>query len=272
MIEGVLAFFAGLLIGSFLNVCIFRLPRDLSVVRPRSFCPACEAQIAWYDNIPVLSFILLRGRCRRCQEPISVRYPLVELATGILFSSAVFAWGLTPLALKFCIFSAIIVTLVSSDIEERILPDEFTLGGAVVGLILSWFVPLNFALAYIFLPRSNDPHLLSLIEASIGAVVASGSIWVVGELYYRLRGREGLGFGDVKMVAMIGAFMGLQGALLTLIVGSMLGGVGGLIYILLTGKNASTYQLPFGAFLGASAMTILVFGETIVRWYLKVGS
>jgi leader peptidase (prepilin peptidase)/N-methyltransferase len=272
MIEGVLAFFVGLLFGSFLNVCIFRLPRDLSVVRPRSFCPACERQIAWYDNIPVISFILLRGRCRNCQEPISLRYPLVELLTGLLFSAAVFQLGMTPQALKFCLFSAILITLVSSDVEERILPDEFTLGGTLIGLVLSWFAPLNIALAYIFLPNSRNVPLLSFIEALIGAAIASGAIWLVGELYYRVRKREGLGFGDVKMVAMIGAFMGLQGALLTLIAGSMLGGVGGLIYIFLTGKNASTYQLPFGAFLGASAMAIAIFGEMIVRWYSGMGS
>ena len=272
MIEGVLAFLAGLLIGSFLNVCIFRLPRDLSVVRPRSFCPACEQQIAWYDNIPVLSFLLLRGRCRKCGEPIPVRYPLVEFITGMLFSAAVFQWGVGPVAVKFCLFSAIIVTLVASDIEERILPDEFTIGGTIIGIVMAWFVPLGAGIAYLLIPPSRGSHLPSVVEAIIGAVVSSGSIWLVGELYYRLRKREGLGFGDVKMVAMIGAFMGLQGALLTLIAGSILGGVGGLIYILLTGKNASTYQLPFGAFLGTSAMAIAIFGEAIVRWYLRMGS
>jgi len=272
MIEGVLAFLAGLLIGSFLNVCIFRLPRDLSVVKPRSFCPACEKPIAWYDNIPLASFIILRGRCRNCQQPIALRYPLVELGSAVLFSAAVLQWGLTLQALKFCVFSAIIVTLVSSDVEERILPDEFTIGGIVAGLALAWLAPLNISLGYLILPRSHDVHLLSLIEAGIGALVSGGAIWLVGELYYRLRKREGLGFGDVKMVAMIGSFLGLQGALLTLIAGSILGGIGGLIYILLTGKNASTYQLPFGAFLGASAMAIAVFGEAIVHWYLRVGS
>ncbi len=272
MIESVLGFLAGLLIGSFLNVCIFRLPRDLSVVRPRSFCPACEQTIAWYDNIPVVSFILLRGRCRRCNEPISIRYPLVELVTAVLFSGALYHYGVSLPALKFCAFSAIIVTLVAADLEERILPDEFTLGGVVLGLILAWFAPLNIALAYLLAPNSRNTHLLSVIEAALGAIVAAGAIWLVGELYYRLRKREGLGFGDVKMVAMIGAFMGLQGALLTLIAGSILGGIGGLIYIFLTGKNASTYQLPFGAFLGVSAMAIAVFGEAIVRWYLKMGS
>jgi leader peptidase (prepilin peptidase) / N-methyltransferase len=272
MIEGVIAFLAGLLIGSFLNVCIFRLPRDLSVVHPRSFCPACEKQIAWYDNIPLISFVLLRGRCRDCQEPIPIRYPLVELATGLLFSAAVLQWGVSLTALKYCLFGAIIVTLVSSDIEERILPDEFTIGGTLIGLIMSWFVPLNIAFAYLLLPNSKNIHVLSLCESALGAVVASGAIWLVGELFYRVRKLEGLGLGDVKMVAMIGAFLGVQGALLTLIVGSMLGGIGGLIYIFLTGKNASTYQLPFGAFLGASAMGIAIFGEVIVRWYLRMGS
>jgi leader peptidase (prepilin peptidase)/N-methyltransferase len=255
-----------------LNVCIFRLPRDLSVVRPRSFCPACEQPIAWYDNIPLLSFLLLRGRCRRCQEPISIRYPLVELLTAVLFSALVLQWGLSWQAVKFGTFGAIIIALISSDIEERILPDEFTIGGAVAGLFLSGLAPMKFALAPIIASSVRNPRLLSVIESAIGAVVASGAIWLVGELYYRLRKREGLGLGDVKMVAMIGAFMGLQGALLTLIVGSMLGGIGGLIFILFTGKNASTYQLPFGAFLGASAMAIAIFGEVIVHWYLRMGS
>ena len=141
--EGVLAFLAGLLIGSFLNVCMFRLPRDLSVVRPRSFCPSCEKQISWYDNMPVLSFLLLRGRCRNCGEPIPVRYPLVELATALVFAWAVTLMGVTMEALKYSIFGAILITLVASDIEERILPDEFTLGGAVIGLVLAWIVPLS---------------------------------------------------------------------------------------------------------------------------------
>ena len=272
MIESILAFFAGLLIGSFLNVCIFRLPRDLSVVRPRSFCPACEKQIAWYDNIPLISFVLLRGRCRHCQEPIPLRYPLVELATALLFSAAVLEWGISPVALKFCLFGAILITLVSSDIEERILPDEFTLGGTVAGLIMAWFVPLKIAFAFVLLPNSRNISAQSVCESALGAVVASGAIWLVGELFYRLRKIEGLGLGDVKMVAMIGAFLGVQGALLTLILGSMIGGIGGLIYIFLTGKNASTYQLPFGAFLGASAMGIAIFGEVIVRWYQTMGS
>jgi len=271
MIETLAAFLFGLLIGSFLNVCIYRLPRDLSVVRPRSFCPACETPIAWYDNIPLVSFVVLRARCRECGQAIPWRYPLVELATGLLSAWSVFTLGLTPEALKYCLFSAIIVTLIGSDIEERILPDEFTLGGALCGFALAWLVPMNPGLAQLIAPGVRNPRLLSLIEAGLGTVVSAGSILLVAKLYELVRHREGMGLGDVKMVAMIAAFLGLQGSLLTLIIGSMVGGVGGLLFILLTGKNASTYQLPFGAFLGGAAVVVAMFGQALVHWYLRLG-
>ena len=272
MIEALIALGFGLLIGSFLNVCIYRLPRDLSVVHPRSFCPGCEKQISWYDNIPVISFLLLHGRCRGCGQSIPIRYPLVELITGLLFSWAVFTFGAGPEAIKFCVFSAILVTLVASDVEERILPDEFTIGGAVLGLVLAWAIPMKPALAQVLAPGVENPRTLSLIEAALGAIVSAGSILLVAKLYEVVRHREGMGLGDVKMVAMIGAFLGLQGALLTLIVGSLIGGFGGLLFIVLTGKNASTYQLPFGAFLGAAALAVRVFGESVTRWYSRIGS
>ncbi len=267
-----LAFAAGLLLGSFLNVCIYRLPRDLSVVAPRSFCPYCEKTIAWYDNIPVLSYVILSGRCRACKERIPIRYPLVELATAAGFAAIVATFGLTPSALKFCVFLAIQVTLIGSDVEERILPDEFTLGGLVAGLAFAWFVPLSFGLGYLLLPAGTDLRYGSLLESAISAGLASGAIWLVGALYFRLRQREGLGLGDVKMVGMIGAFLGLQGALLTLMIASLLGALGGLIYILFTGKNASTYELPFGAFLGTAALAVAVFGEIILTWYTRLGA
>ncbi len=271
MIEGVLAFFAGLLIGSFLNVCIFRLPRDLSVVRPRSFCPSCEKQIDWYDNVPVLSFLLLRGRCRNCGAPIPLRYPLVELATALVFAWTVLSLGATLEAVKYAVFGAILITLIASDIEERILPDEFTLGGVAVGLAFAWFVPIPAGIAHMVAPGTENIRVLSLIEAAIGAAISSGSILLVAKLYETLRHREGMGLGDVKMIAMVGAFLGLQGALITLILGSLAGGLGGLLFILATRKNASTYQLPFGAFLGAAALGVAVFGDSLIRWYLHVG-
>ena len=261
------AFLFGLLIGSFLNVCIFRLPRDMSVVTPRSLCPHCEKQIRWYDNVPVLSFILLRGKCRDCGEAIGLRYPAVELLTGLVFGICFAYFGLTPAAFKYSLFGAIAVTLIFSDLEERILPDEFTIGGAIAGLIFSWFVPLNPGLAYFFVRKTDNPRMLSLIESALGVAICAGALWLVAYLYQKLRDKEGLGLGDVKMIAMVGAFLGLQGALLTLIVGSILGSVIGLIFIFTTGKNASTYELPFGTFLGVSSVAVAVFGETVVRWY-----
>jgi leader peptidase (prepilin peptidase) / N-methyltransferase len=266
MIEIALAFIAGLLIGSFLNVCVFRLPRDLSVMKPaRSFCPFCEETIAWYDNIPVLSHILLRGKCRRCGARIPLRYPAVELATAIAFAVCVAAFGVTPSALKYALYSAIMITLIASDFEERILPDEFTIGGAVLGLIVAWFVPLRGEFALFVVPYSWGPHWISVGEAVIGATVSSGSIWLAGWLYEKIRHREGLGFGDVKMIFMIGAFLGLPGALLTLIAASLVGAVGGLLFIHFTGKDASTYELPFGSFLGASALAVAIYTEIFAR-------
>jgi leader peptidase (prepilin peptidase)/N-methyltransferase len=244
--ETVVAFLAGLLIGSFLNVCIYRLPRDLSVVAPRSYCPHCERTIAWYDNIPVLSFLILRGRCRHCRKRIPIRYPLVELATAIAFAICVASLGPSLAAVKWSVFSALLIALIATDLEERILPDEFTLGGTALGLI--------FAVLARF-----DPHLISLKESAFGALIASGVLWLVGWLYKKIRHREGLGMGDVKMLAMMGAFLGAPDTLLAFIAGSAFGAVTGLAYILATRKDASTYQLPFGTFLGAAALAVALW-------------
>lgn len=256
MIEIAMAALAGLLIGSFLNVCIFRLPRDLSVVRPRSFCPGCEKMIVWYDNIPVLSYVLLRGRCRHCKQRIPLRYTIVELATAAAFavSFAVLGWSLA--AVKFCIFSAILITLIATDIEERILPDEFTLGGTAVGLVLSLFVPLEPLLSLWLMPRELGSRWQSLLEAVVGAAVPSAIFWFFGWAFEKIRHKEGLGFGDVKMIAMIGAFLGLRYALLTMFAAALIGSVTGLTYIFVTRKDASTYQLPFGSFLGIAALGV----------------
>jgi leader peptidase (prepilin peptidase)/N-methyltransferase len=272
LIEAALAALAGLLIGSFLNVCIYRLPLDLSVVAPRSFCPECDKQIAWFDNIPLLSYLILRGRCRKCGERISIRYPIVELLTGAFFFCAVWMLGPTLAAMKFCVFSAILITLVFSDLEERILPDEFTLGGAVAGVIFAAFVPFNYGIVRMLLLRVDNPRLVSMAESLFAAVFCGGTLWLVGFLYEKIRHREGLGFGDVKMVAMIGAFLGLQGALMTLIAGSLLGAVVGLCYIWFTGKDASTYELPFGTFLGAAALGVGFVGEVFLTWYAHLGA
>jgi leader peptidase (prepilin peptidase)/N-methyltransferase len=272
LIEAALAALAGLLIGSFLNVCIYRLPRDLSVVAPRSFCPECDKPIAWFDNIPLISYLLLRGHCRKCGERIPMRYPMVELLTAASFFCAVWMLGPTPAAIKFCVFSAILITLVFSDLEERILPDEFTLGGTAAGVIFAAFVPFNWGIVRALFYRLDNPRLVSMAESLFAALFCGGTLWLIGALYQKFRHREGLGFGDVKMVAMIGAFLGLQGALLTLIAGSLLGAVVGLCYIWFTGKDASTYELPFGTFLGIAALGVGFFGEVFLTWYNRLGA
>ena len=256
MIVALLAALAGLLIGSFLNVCIYRLPRDLSVVSPRSFCPECEGLIHWYDNVPLLSYLLLQGKCRKCGARIPFRYPLVELLTAASFFCAFLFLGATLPAVKFSIYGAILITLVFSDLEERILPDEFTIGGAVVGVVLAYFVHLDWGLVSLLLHSVHNQGLLSAGESVFSALICAGALWLVALLYEKVRHREGLGLGDVKMVAMIGAFVGTQAALLTLIAGSLLGAIVGLFYIWFTGKDASTYELPFGTFLGVAALGV----------------
>ena len=262
----ILAFFAGLLIGSFLNVCIFRLPRDLSVIAPRSFCPECETQIPAWDNIPVLSFLILGGRCRQCRVKIPWSYPIVELATGLAFASAVYMLGWTAEALKMCIFWAILIDLIATDLEERILPDEFTLGGTVIGLILAAFVHLEFGPASMFLYGQLPPRWLSVIESAVAGAFPCLVIWFVGWLYEKIRHREGLGLGDVKMIAMIGAFLGLRDALLTLVLASVVGAVGGIVYVWWTKQKMGSYELPFGSFLGLAALVVSV-GETVARFH-----
>jgi leader peptidase (prepilin peptidase)/N-methyltransferase len=251
--EMALVFVIGLLVGSFLNVCIYRLPRDLSVVRPRSFCPECEHTVVWFDNIPLLSYVVLRGRCRRCGWHIPWRYPAVELLTGALFAVALWKFGWTPAAVTAAIFAAVMVELTFSDLESRILPDEFTVGGIVVGILIAIWAPMEegFAHALLF-PRQGA--LVSVVEALVGAAFASGALWLVGWLYQKVRHREGLGFGDVKMIALMGAFLGLHQTLLVLIIGSVLGSIVGLAYIMLARKDAGSYELPYGTFLGIAAL------------------
>ena len=256
MIEAWLAALAGLLIGSFLNVCIYRLPLDLSVVSPRSYCPKCKATIRWYDNIPLLSFLALKGRCRKCDARIPFRYPIVELLTAIAFFCSFWFLGVTLAAVKFSLYGAILIALVFSDLEERILPDEFTIGGAILGLGFAFFVHLDWGPMALLVSSLGNPALISAFESAFSALVCAGALWLVAVLYERVRHREGLGLGDVKMVALIGAFLGLQAALLTLIVASLLGAVVGLLYIWITGKDASTYELPFGTFLGIAALGV----------------
>jgi leader peptidase (prepilin peptidase)/N-methyltransferase len=262
LIESVTALLFGLLIGSFLNVCIHRWPRGRSVVRPRSHCVRCRKTIAWYDNIPVVSYLILRGRCRYCGRHISARYPTVELLTGLAFFYFVWRLGPTLAAAKMCVLAAILIALVFSDLEKRILPDELTLGGTLVGLAFAAFVPLRdeSALGLFWLTGLNlTGRMLWLATAAVGALVPAIFLWGGGWLYFKIRGREGLGLGDVKLMVMVGAFLGLQMALATLLWGSIAGSVISLLYIWIAKKDAATYQLPFGTFLGLAALGVAMW-------------
>jgi leader peptidase (prepilin peptidase) / N-methyltransferase len=259
VIESIVAFLFGLLIGSFLNVCIHRWPRGRSVVRPRSHCVRCRKTIAWYDNIPVASYLLLRGRCRYCGRHISVRYPAVELLTGLVFFYFVWMLGAGAAAYKMCVFGAIAIGLVFSDLEKRILPDELTLGGTLIGLAFAAFVPLHdeSTLGLFWLMGLNlTGPVRWLAEAVVGALVPTLFLWGGGWLYLKVRHKEGLGLGDVKLMVMVGAFLGLEMALGTLLLGSLAGSVISLLYIWIARKDASTYELPFGTFLGFAALAI----------------
>lgn len=253
---------AGLIIGSFLNVCIYRIPRGMSVVSPRSFCPECGSSIPWHDNVPLLSYVFLRGRCRRCRQPIGVQYPIVEMVTGAVFALTAVRYGWSLVTLKWAVFEAILIVLFWTDLEERTLPDEFTIGGAVAGILFAIFVHLPGGLAGLFFPAMR-PVWQSLLNAAAGAAVLAAPMWLAAAIYARIRGREGLGLGDVKLLVLLGVFLGLSAGLLALLIGAVAGSLIGIVYIWTTRKRASTYELPFGTFLCAAAAAVVLFSPRV---------
>lgn len=269
-VVAVFIFVFGLIIGSFLNVCILRIPAGKSIVAPASACPKCGAAIRPYDNIPVLSWFLLGGKCRKCKSPISPMYPLVELLTGLLFLACYRAFGLTFAAAKWAAFSAILVVLVFTDLRERLLPDVVNYTGFAIGVAFSLLVaPADGTAAWLASRVFDFPPpapVLSLVETLLGAAFGSGLLWLVSEAYFRLRGREGMGLGDVKMMLMAGAFLGVKRTLLAIFAGAVLGSVIGVVFILVRRKN-SNYELPFGTFLGAAALLVVFFGTPVLNWY-----
>jgi leader peptidase (prepilin peptidase)/N-methyltransferase len=260
MIEILTAALFGLLAGSFLNVCIHRWPRDLSVVWPGSHCLTCGSGVAWYDNVPLLSYVLLAGRCRSCRARISWRYPVVELLTALFFAASVWKWGPSAPAAKFALFAAMQVGMIFSDLETRLLPDEFTKGGIWIGLAASAAVPLDGGLfetlIYGLGGAVPGERILSLLEAAFAAAATSGALWATGWLFAKVRHKEGLGFGDVKLVAMIGAFLGLGPVLAAILYGSVLSLVAGIAYVLYKRRDMRTYELPYGTFLGIAAIAV----------------
>jgi leader peptidase (prepilin peptidase)/N-methyltransferase len=247
----------GLVFGSFLNVCTLRWPKEESVVSPRSRCPKCQELIAWYDNIPVLSWIVLRGKCRRCSAPVSIQYPLVEFATGLMWAGTFATHGPTGEAFRGAVFLTIIFGIAISDARFYIIPDEFSVGGAVVGLALA------------FLPGG-----LGWLDAAIGGAVGFGVLWLVGALGTRLikkisPGRleeagvdQAMGGGDVKMMMMVGTFVGIWGVALTIFLGSVLA-------LLVFGpvSMVSKRLVPLGVFLAAAGAIAYQWGDPIIRWY-----
>lgn len=252
--EFLVAFVLGCVVGSFLNVCIARLPRGESVVSPPSHCPRCGQAIRPWDNIPLLSFLWLRGRCRSCSEPISWQYPAVEALTGVLFAANVAAFGLAPWALVASIFCAALVVVTFIDLEHQIIPDLISLPGIALGLLAAvagWGPPLW--------------------DRLLGALLGGGILWAVAEFYERLRGREGMGGGDIKLLAMIGAFLGWKAVLLTLLVSSLTGSLAGVGRALLRATSSET-PIPFGPFLALGALVSLYWGEAIVAWYVGLAT
>jgi leader peptidase (prepilin peptidase) / N-methyltransferase len=239
----------GLSVGSFLNVCVHRLPRRQSLVHPGSRCPHCGYVLRWYDNIPILSYLFLRGQCRQCRQPIAIRYPALELATLVLFlvHGAVFGWS-ALLAVRL-VFACAMVVLFAIDLEHHLLPDAITLPGIVTGLLVSTVVPPG------------------IIDSLLGLLIGGGVLWLIGEAYFRYSGQEGMGGGDVKMLAMIGAFLGWKLVLVTLVLSSVAGSLVGVLVIAFK-RGGLKYALPYGTFLALGALAASLVGERLVNWYV----
>lgn len=237
----------------------------MSVVHPRSRCAGCGAAVRSWDNVPILSFLLLRGRCRHCAAAIPWRYPIVELLTAALFAFFVAKNGVGLLAVRDILYSTILLGLIVTDLETRLLPDQFTFGGIAIGLIFAWIVPSSGNLAqWLFGLGGAAASLLNTVSA---AVIPAGSLWLVGLIFKKIRKREGLGFGDIVMLAELGVFLGLQKTLLALVIASVTGSVIGLIWIYATRRDAETFELPLGSFLGAAGILMLAFGNPLLTWY-----
>jgi len=241
----------GLIVGSFLNVCIYRLPRRLSIVWPASRCTSCGRALQWYENIPVLSYLALGGHCRTCKAPISIVYPVIEIVTAITFLAMFARFGLQPLLAVRLVFGCAMIVLLVIDLEHRILPNAITLPGIIVGIAASFLLP-------------PPPGWL---DSLIGAVAGAGVLYAIGELYLRVRHEEGLGMGDVKMLGMIGAFLGWKLMLVTMVIASLLGSIVGLA-VIAARKGGMKSALPFGTFLAIGALVAAVAGDAILDWYL----
>ncbi len=245
-------FFFGLCIGSFLNVCIYRLPIGKSIVNPPSSCPECGYLIRFYDNIPVISYLLLGGKCRQCKTPISMRYPMVELLTGLMSVASLFKFGFTLTALIHFIFIAALMVITFIDIDHQIIPDVISLPGIIIFFLCTFAIPQ-----------------VTMKDSLMGILIGGGILYAIAVGYALLKKTEGMGGGDIKLLAMIGALLGWQGVLFTVFVSSAFGTLVGLI-VMIKSKKGMKLAIPFGPFLSIGAILYVFFGNKIILWYLGI--
>ncbi len=263
----IIFFILGLLVGSFLNVCIYRLPRTLSIVSPPSACPSCNAPVRPWDNIPLVSYILLGGKCRKCREPISFRYPFVELLNGVLYWSVVTSFGPGWHVPLVCMLVSALVVITFIDLDFQIIPDSITLPGIVIGLLsASFLLPDPFAvhrLAFTLQPPAPGLSIVGFMNSLAGLLLGGGLFYLIA-----LLSRGGMGGGDIKMMAMVGAFLGWKAILLTTFIGSLSGSLVGIFLMVAKGKGRKS-KIPFGPFLALGALATLFFGNVILEWYFR---
>lgn len=252
LLFAIFAFIFGAVVGSFLNVCICRMPKDESVVSPPSHCPVCNYQIRWYDNIPIVSYLFLRGKCRGCHTGISIQYPLVELINGLLTLALFLRFGPTLAFAVLFLFCSALVVITFIDLEHQIIPDEISLSGIVVGFICSFFITGH-----------------GWINSLLGILLGGGFLWLVAYGYQLATGRDGMGGGDIKLLAMMGAFLGWKAVLFIIFASSLLGSVIG-VSIMLLQKKDSKFAIPFGPYLALGAVLYIFYGRQVILWYLRL--
>jgi len=243
----------GAIIGSFMNVCIYRMPRSLSIVFPGSHCPNCNASIRFYDNIPILSYVFLKGRCRHCHERISLRYPIVEAINTTFYLLIFCKYGWTLSTVAFCLFVSLLIVISFIDLDFRIIPDSLSLSGISLGILASLFI------------REITP-----IQSILGILSGGGFLFLIAFLYEKIMHKEGMGGGDIKLIAMIGAFIGWQGIPFVILSSSFIGALVGIVFIIVMKKDTK-FAIPFGPFLSMGAILYLFFGPSLIHWYLAIG-
>jgi len=248
----IIIFIFGMCIGSFLNVCIYRLPESKSIADPpRSICPSCKSHIRFYDNIPVLSYIWLKGRCRDCDAPISFRYPLVEMMSGSFAVGLLLTFGLSLESLVYFVFISSLLIITFIDLDHKIIPDIISLPGIPIGLVASFALPT-----------------ITFKASALGLLIGGGSLWFVAWAYNLIAHRDGMGGGDIKLLAMIGTIIGWKGVIFTIFASSVVGSCVGITMMLIKGKNMK-FAIPFGPFLSIGAIAYVFFGSQIITWYFS---